>query len=182
MSYAAACQTAGLVPIVEPEVLMDGPHTIGRCARVTEEVLLAVFHHLADQRVAPDGLLLTPNMVLPGLTCPERPSPEEVADATVTCLQRDVPHGIGGIAFLSGGQDAVLATQRLNAMHTRAVAPLPWPLTFSFSRALQQPALTLWAGEEENAVAAQRALLHRARCNAAAATGDYTAEMEASAP
>ena len=181
VSYAALCQKAGLVPIVEPEVLMDGPQTLERCAQVTEEVLHAVFHHLVERRISLDGMLVKPNMVLSGLTCPVQATVAQVADATLTCLRHAVPRQVAGVAFLSGGQPALLATQRLNAMHLRPAGPPPWPLTFSFSRALQQPALDIWAGQEVNRVAAQRALLHRARCNAAASTGHYTADMEADA-
>ena len=186
--YAALCQEAQLVPIVEPEVLMDGEHTLARCSDVTAEVLHQVFEQLHCQGVALEAMILKPNMVLPGLACAVPSSLDEVADATLSCLLRAVPAAVAGIAFLSGGQRAELATARLNAMHLRStsrgpasVVPppsLPWPITFSFGRALQQPALSLWAGDDANRVAAQRALLHRARCNAAAARGAWRPAME----
>lgn len=178
--YAAGCQEAGLVPIVEPEVLMDGAHSLERCAAVTEEVLHTVFNQLLAQGVLLEGMLLKPNMVLPGMACPIQNTVEEVADATVTCLLRAVPAAVAGVAFLSGGQSAELASARLNAMHVRFNTRLPWPLTFSFSRALQQPALDSWRGDERNVQAAQRALLHRAECNRAALRGEYSSELEAS--
>jgi fructose-bisphosphate aldolase class I len=176
--YAALCQEAGLVPIVEPEVLMDGEHTLERCGDVTEEVLRAVFTQLYAQRVMLEGMLLKPNMVLPGLTCPEQDTVDEVADATVKCLLRAVPAAVTGIAFLSGGQSAELASARLNAMNTRFKSRLPWALAFSFARAIQQPALEIWQGEEPNVLAAQQALYHRARCNWAARRGAYSSAME----
>lgn len=176
--YAALCQEAGLVPIVEPEVLMDGAHTLEQCAKVTEEVLHIVFDRLHSQRVMLEGMLLKPNMVLPGLTCPEQASVEEVADATVQCLLRTVPAAVAGVAFLSGGQSAELASARLNAMHVRFGSRLPWALTYSFSRAIQQPALEIWRGDAANVRAAQQALIHRAVSNRAARRGQYTAAME----
>lgn len=176
--YAALCQEAGLVPIVEPEVLMDGGHTLERYRAVTEEVLRMVFNQLHSQRVMLEGMILKPNMVLPGLTCPKQETADEVADATVKCLLRAVPAAIPGITFLSGGQSAELASARLNAMNVRFAAKMPWALTFSFSRAIQQPALEIWSGQEANAKAAQQALLHRARCNRAARRGEYTVAME----
>jgi len=176
--YAALCQEAGLVPIVEPEVLMDGEHTLERCLKVTEEALRNVFIQLNCQRVMLEGMILKPNMVLPGLTCPRQASVDEVADATVQCLLRTVPAAVPGIAFLSGGQSAELASARLNAMNVRFESRLPWALAFSFARAIQQPALEIWRGEEANVQAAQKALLHRARCNQAARRGEYTAAME----
>ncbi|MEO8392267.1 MAG: class I fructose-bisphosphate aldolase [Chloroflexota bacterium] len=178
--YAALCQEAGLVPIVEPEVLMDGGHTLERCAEVTEEVLRTVFNQLYTQRVLLEGLILKPNMVLPGLICPTQPGVDEVADATVNCLLRAVLAAVPGIAFLSGGQSPELASARLNAMNVRFKARLPWALTFSFARALQQPALEIWRGEATNVLAAQQALIHRARCNRAARRGAYTAALERS--
>ena len=144
--YAALCQEAGLVPIVEPEVLMDGEHTLERCFEVTEEVLRTVFNQLYTQRVALEGMILKPNMVLPGKDCPKQDSVEEVADATVTCLLRAVPAAVPGIAFLSGGQPDELASARLNAMNVRFKSRLPWALAFSFARAIQQPALEIWKG------------------------------------
>jgi fructose-bisphosphate aldolase, class I len=201
--YAALCQEAGLVPVVEPEVLMDGGHTLERCAEVTEEVLRTVFNQLYTQRVMLEGMILKPNMVLPGLTCPpqqevkevaageqqyqvrltDRQQDEvedvnEVADATVRCLLRAVPAAVPGIAFLSGGQSAELASARLNAMNARFKSRLPWALAFSFARAIQQPALEIWRGEEAHVLAAQKALYHRALCNRAARRGEYNATME----
>ena len=176
--YAALCQDAGLVPVVEPEVLMDGVHTMERCCEVTEEVLRTVFNELYSQRVMLEGLILKPNMVLPGLTCPRQETVDEVADATVKCLLRAVPAAVPGIAFLSGGQSGELASARLNAMNVRFKSQLPWALAFSFSRALQQPALEIWHGEQNNVPAAQQALLHRAQCNQAARRGEYNAALD----
>jgi fructose-bisphosphate aldolase class I len=179
--YAALCQEAGLVPVVEPEVLMDGDHTLERCREVTAECLRAVFDQLHVQRVLLEGMILKPNMVLPGLTCPHQESANEVALATVKCLLEVVPAAVPGIAFLSGGQSGKLASARLNAMHARSESmpsPLPWALTFSFGRAIQQPALGIWSGQEAHRSAAQQALLHRAHCNWAALRGEYTVAME----
>jgi fructose-bisphosphate aldolase class I len=176
--YAALCPEAGMVPIVEPEVLMTGEHTLQRCAEVTAQVLHEVFAQLHVQQVLLEGLLLKPNMVLPGLACDVQDSVDEVADASVNCLLRAVPAAVPGIAFLSGGQSAELASARLNAMSRRFKTRLPWALTFSFSRAIQQPALELWRGDGGKAQQAQRALQHRAACNRAARRGDYSAEME----
>jgi fructose-bisphosphate aldolase class I len=201
--YAALCQEAGLVPVVEPEVLMDGAHTLERCCEVTGEVLQTVFNQLYTQRVVLEGLILKPNMVLPGLTClPQKEVKEvaigeqqyqvrltdrqedeveavnEVANATVRCLLRAVPAAVPGIAFLSGGQAAELASARLNGMNVRFKSRLPWALAFSFARAIQQPALEIWKGDEAHVSAAQQALYHRARCNRAARRGEYTAAME----
>jgi fructose-bisphosphate aldolase class I len=176
--YAALCQEAGLVPVVEPEVLMDGEHTLERCREVTEEVLRTVFKQLYTQRVTLEGMLLKPNMVLPGLTCPRQETVDEVADATVRCLLRAVPAAVPGIAFLSGGQPGELASARLNAMNVRFKPRLPWALSFSFGRAIQQPALEVWQGQAPNLLTAQQALHHRARCNNAARRGEYTAAME----
>ncbi len=178
--YAALCQEAGLVPVVEPEVLMDGEHTLERCRDVTEEVLRSVFHQLYTQRVTLEGMILKPNMVLPGLSCPKQETVDEVADATVNCLLRAVPAAVPGIAFLSGGQPGELATARLNAMNVRFKSRLPWALAFSFARAIQQPALEIWRGEKAHVLAAQQALDHRARCNRAARRGQYNAAMELS--
>lgn len=174
--YAALCQEAQLVPIVEPEVLMDGAHTLARCSDVTTGVLHEVFGQLHRQGVALEGMLLKPNMVLPGLSCPHAASADEIADATLSCLRRAVPAAVAGIAFLSGGQSSELATARLNAMHQQP--SLPWPLTFSFGRALQHDAIRAWAGEDANRATAQHALLHRARCNGAAARGAWSPAME----
>jgi fructose-bisphosphate aldolase class I len=176
--YAALCQEAGLVPIVEPEVLMDGEHTLGRCNEVTEEVLRTVFNQLYTQRVMLEGMILKPNMVLPGMACPKQETVDEVADATVRCLLRSVPAAIPGIAFLSGGQTSELASARLNAMNFRFKSRLPWGLSFSFARAIQQPALEIWHGDEKNVFAAQKALYHRASCNRAARRGEYTTAIE----
>lgn len=179
--YAALCQEAGLVPIVEPEVLMDGEHTLQRCREATEQVLQSVFEQLYIQRVMLEGLILKPNMVLPGLACARQETADEVADATVACLLRVVPAAVPGIAFLSGGQSSELASARLNAMNVRGNAskrPLPWALAFSFARAIQQPALEIWHGEAAHLMAAQKALYHRANCNRAARRGDYSAAME----
>ncbi len=178
--YAALCQEAGLVPVVEPEVLMDGDHTLEQCFEVTERVLREVFRQLYTQRVMLEGMILKPNMVLPGSACPEQEAVEEVADATVNCLLRAVPAAVPAIAFLSGGQSAELASARLNAMNERFKSRLPWALAFSFARAIQQPALELWKGQEANVQAAQQALYHRALCNQAARRGEYTQAMEQS--
>jgi len=182
--YAALCQEASLVPIVEPEVLMDGAHSLADCSETTHRVLHNVFDQLDVQGVVLEAMLLKPNMVLPGTDCPVQPDSDAVAEATLACLRRAVPAAVAGIAFLSGGQSAALATARLNAMHrarcgSGAQVRYPWPLTFSFGRALQQPALAAWAGNDAHRVAAQRALLHRAACNGAALRGEYDAAMEA---
>ena len=176
--YAALCQEAGLVPVVEPEVLMDGAHTLERCREVTERVLRTVFEQLDTQRVMPEGLLLKPNMVLPGLSCPRQEAADVVAEATVRCLLRVVPAAVPGIAFLSGGQSAELASARLNEMNLRFRSRMPWALAFSYARAIQQPALEIWRGDTARIPAAQRALSHRARCNRAARRGEYDAAME----
>jgi fructose-bisphosphate aldolase class I len=176
--YAALCQEAGLVPIVEPEVLMDGAHTMERCREVTEEVLRTVFNQLTRQGVALEGMLLKPNMVLPGLACAQQEAVDEVAGATVRCLLRAVPAAVPGIAFLSGGQSAELASARLNAMNAGFHSRVPWALAFSFARAIQQPALEIWHGDKANVAAAQAALAHRARCNGAARLGEYSAAMD----
>ena len=176
--YAALCQEAGLVPVVEPEVLMDGDHTMKRCSEVTEKVLRTVFNQLYTQRVMLEGIILKPNMVLSGLNCPKQETVDEVADATVKCLLRSVPASVPGVAFLSGGQPSDLASARLNAMNVRFRSRLPWALAFSFSRAIQQPALEIWEGEESNVLAAQEALYHRAVCNRAARRGEYNFLIE----
>jgi fructose-bisphosphate aldolase class I len=176
--YAALCQEAGLVPIVEPEVLMAGTHTRSRCGEVTAKVLQTVFQQLYTQRVMLEGMILKPNMVLPGLTCPQQASVEEVAEDTVQCLLRSVPAAVPGIAFLSGGQSSELASARLNAMNLSFKGRSPWALTFSYARAIQQPALELWQGKESNVLAAQQVLLHRGSCNRAARQGEYKAAME----
>ena len=179
--YAALCQEADLVPIVEPEVLMNGAHTMAHCAAITEAVLHSVFAHLATQRVLLEGMILKPNMVLPGLLCAEQDGLDDVAEATVTCLLRSVPAAVPGIAFLSGGQSGELASARLSTMNARYRWPnarLPWTLAFSFARAIQQPALEIWRGRPDQVQAAQQALLHRATCNHAALRGEYNSTME----
>jgi fructose-bisphosphate aldolase class I len=176
--YAALCQEAGLVPVVEPEVLMDGDHALEQCFKVTDEVLRTVFSQLFAQRVMLEGMILKPNMVLPGLACTVQKTADEVADATVSCFLRAVPAAVPAIAFLSGGQSPELASARLNAMNLRFKSRLPWALAFSFARAIQQPALELWKGQETNVPAAQQALYHRARCNKVARRGEYNTAME----
>ena len=175
--YAAICQEQAVVPIVEPEVLMDGDHTLATCARVTEEVLHEVFHALHRQRVALECMLLKPNMIVPGSACPEQATPQQVAQATLACLRRVVPAAVPGIYFLSGGQDEIAATANLNAMNAQSES-LPWILSFSYARALQTPALKAWRGESANMAIAQQALYQRARLNSAARQGKYTAVME----
>jgi fructose-bisphosphate aldolase class I len=172
--YAALCQEAGLVPVVEPEVLMAGVHTADRCGAVTETVLREVFSALHDQGVLLEGMLLKTNMVLAGTTCPIQPSPEEDAQATIACLRRSVPAAVAGVVFLSGGQSGDLATARLNAITTVGESALPWPVGFSYGRAIQQPALSLWDGQPSNVPAAQRAIAGRARNNHDARRGRYT--------
>jgi fructose-bisphosphate aldolase, class I len=174
--YAALCEEAGLVPIVEPEVLMDGTHTLEESAKATGRVLQAVYVELHDQRVDFRGTLLKPNMVLSGYDAPNRAGVDEVADATLDVLYRHVPAAVPGIVFLSGGQTDEDATAHLNAMNKRG--PHPWQLSFSYGRALQAPALKAWAGKAENVEAAQRAFYHRAKMNSAARTGMYAPEME----
>ena len=176
--YAALCQEVGLVPIVEPEVLMDGEHTLQQCLEVTEEVLHTVFLQLYRQGVLLDAMILKPNMVLPGLSCIRQEAETTVADATLSCLLRAVPAAVPGIAFLSGGQAAEQASALLNAMNVKSETDIPWALAFSFARAIQQPALEIWLGRDENVIAAQQALLQRARCNQAARRGEYTEAME----
>jgi fructose-bisphosphate aldolase class I len=176
--YAALCQEAGLVPIVEPEVLMEGTHDLQVCFDVTEEVLRTVFNQLYLQRVMLEGMILKPNMVTPGLQCANQASVNEVADATIKCLLESVPAAVAGIAFLSGGQSGELASAHLNAMHVKYESKLPWALTFSFARAIQQPAMEIWNGKDENIAAAQHALYHRAKCDSAARRGKYNTAME----
>ena len=173
--YAGLAQEAGIVPIVEPEVLMDGSHGLEQCRVATEDTLAQVFAALREQRVLLQGMVLKPNMVVPGLQAADQSTVEAVADTTVECFLRTVPAAVAGIAFLSGGQEAEIATKRLDAMNRRWRGKMPWPLTFSFSRAIQQPALDLWAGKPENVNAAQDILVHRASCNAAARRGEYNA-------
>src|SRR5262245_37328433 len=175
--FAALSQEAGLVPIVEPEVLMDGDHPIERQAEVTERMLHLVFGALAEQRVRLEAMLLKPNMVVAGKECPQQASVAQAAEASVCVLRRTVPAAVPGLVFLSGGQSDVRATEHLNAMNQAGAAP--WELSFSFGRALQAPALSAWAGRPGQVTAAQQQLLHRARCNSAARSGSYSAQMEA---
>jgi fructose-bisphosphate aldolase class I len=174
--YAALCQEANIVPIVEPEVLMDGTHTIERSFDVTTEVLDALYEELFVQRVALEGTLLKPNMVLSGYGCSAQASVQEVAEATVRCFRNNVPAAVPGIVFLSGGQSDEDATAHLNAMNQ--LGPLPWQLSFSYGRALQAPALKAWKGATANVDAGAAAFIHRAKCNSAARSGSYTSEME----
>jgi fructose-bisphosphate aldolase class I len=177
--YAAICQAGGLVPIVEPEILMDGVHTLERSLTVHDRVLTAVFHECALAGVALDEMVLKPSMVIHGAGATRRAAPRDVAEATLAVLMRRVPSAVAGIAFLSGGQDDIEATVHLNEINDAARASgAPWPLTFSFGRALQQPVLAAWRGSERNVATAQRELLHRAAMNAAAALGKYTADAE----
>ena len=171
--YAALCQEQEIVPIVEPEVLMDGTHTIERCEEVTGRVLQAVFAALFEQRVSLEGMVLKPNMVVAGAASRQQTLVEEVATTTLHCLKQHVPPAVPGIAFLSGGQNDVLATRHLNAIN-RAAGPKPWTLTFSYGRALQDAALAAWGGQRENVAAAEQHLYHRVRCNSLAASGTYT--------
>ena len=172
--YAALAQEAGLTPIVEPEVLMDGDHDIDVCDMVTEEVLRSVYVELAVQEVELEGTLLKPNMVLSGKDCPQQAGVEEVAERTLRCLKRGVPAAVPGIVFLSGGQSDEVATQHLNAMNKMGQS-LPWKLSFSYGRALQAAPLKAWAGKSENVGAAQQAYLERAKANGEAALGRYAA-------
>jgi fructose-bisphosphate aldolase class I len=176
--YAAICQAAGLVPIVEPEVLMDTDHTIERCEEVTEWTLNAVYDALYLNRVALEGTVLKPSMVVAGKGASRQGSVEEVAERTVRVLKRCVPAAVAGIAFLSGGQSDELATAHLNEMNKRYGSEVPWPLTFSYGRALQAASLKAWKGSSANIGAGQAALLHRSRMNGLAATGRYSADAE----
>ena len=173
--YARLCQEAGIVPIVEPEVLMDADNTIERCYDVTARTLHTMFGELARQKVDLRGTLLKPNMVIAGKQCPEQASAQQIAEETVRCFLSHVPAAIPGIVFLSGGQSEVEATENLNAINRVGG---PWPLSFSYGRALQQSALKAWAGVSENAGAAQAAFAHRARMNALAVAGEWSAELE----
>jgi fructose-bisphosphate aldolase, class I len=175
--YAALCQEQRVVPIVEPEVLMNGAHAIQRCEDVTGMVLHAVFHEVFEQGVSLESMLLKPSMVIAGKDCSPAASMQEVATATLRCLRRHVPAAVPGIVFLSGGQKDRLATAHLDAIN-RLPGPKPWKISFSYGRALQDRALEAWHGRVENLKAGQQALYHRARCNAAATRGEYTAEME----
>jgi fructose-bisphosphate aldolase class I len=174
--YAALSQEADLVPIVEPEVLMDGTHAIERHFNVTQQTLEFVFNALYEHRVALEGMLLKPNMVLSGKDCPQQASVQEVAEATLRCMKRVVPAAVPGLVFLSGGQTDSQATEHLNAMNR--VDHVPWELSFSFGRALQAPVLNAWKGDPAKVADAQQAFHHRASCNSKARFGKYTAEME----
>ncbi len=175
--YAALCQEAGIVPIVEPEVIMDGAHTIERCFDVTETTLHALFDAIRTQQVRTEHLVLKASMVISGKGCAKQAGVKEVAEATVLCLKRTVPASVPGIVFLSGGQSDELATAHLSEMNAGG-AKLPWPLSFSYGRALQAPALKTWKGLPANVAAAQKALMHRSKCNSSACFGRYTAAME----
>jgi fructose-bisphosphate aldolase, class I len=180
--YAAMCQAAGIVPIVEPEVLMDGPvaaHDADRCYQVTEWALKTVFDELYEARVALEGMVLKPNMIVAGKNAKKRAGAKEVAEKTVRCLKSCVPGAVPGIAFLSGGQSDEEATEHLSLMNE--MGPLPWKLTFSYGRALQAAALKAWGGKKENVAAAQRAFSHRARMNGLAAAGEWKAALEKAA-
>jgi fructose-bisphosphate aldolase, class I len=177
--YAALAQEAGIVPIVEPEVLMDGAHNLARCEEVTNAVLDSVFSHLFAARVAFEGMVLKPNMVIAGKKSPEQASPQQVAEATVRTLKRQVPAAVAGIAFLSGGQSPTDATLHLSLMH--GAGPLPWPITFSYGRALQEDALRAWAGQAATFAGGQQAFTKRAKLNGMASAGAYNASMETTA-
>jgi fructose-bisphosphate aldolase, class I len=177
--YAAICQQAGLVPMVEPEVLMAGPHDLARCAEVTEEMLAAVFRHARTQGVVLEAMILKANMVLPGSDCPDQANALSIAEATVNCLLHTVPAAVPSVAFLSGGQSSEHATERLNAMNERYLGRVPWHLGFSFARAIQQPALNIWADRTDRKQDAQNALAHRAMCNHTARSGSYDLAREA---
>jgi fructose-bisphosphate aldolase, class I len=174
--YAALCQAAQIVPIVEPEVLMDGDHDIDRCFEVTQRVLNKTFQELRVQRVALEGMILKPNMAISGKKSPKQASVEEVAEKTIRMLKACVPAAVPGIAFLSGGQSDEDATAHLDAMNR--IGGLPWPLTFSYGRALQAAPQKAWSGRPENIAAGQRALIHRARMNSLAAKGEWKADLE----
>ena len=178
--YAALCQEAGIVPMVEPEVLMDADNTIERCCEVTEATLKTVFHELYKQSVTMEHTILKTNMVISGKKCSTQANVDEVAELTVNCLLNCVPAALPGIVFLSGGQSAELATAHLNAMNA-GFDNLPWPLSFSYGRALQEPCLKTWAGKADNVSAAQQALLHREKCNSLACLGKYSEDMEKAA-
>lgn len=175
-SYAAICQEAGIVPIVEPEVLMNGNHTIQRCFEVTEKVLKLLFYKLFVYRVVLEGMILKPNMVIAGTEAEEKDNTDTVAEATVTCLLQSVPAAVPAIAFLSGGQAPQEATEHLNAMNKNYKGQLPWTLTFSFARAVQQPALEIWKGADSNIEEAQKLLYQRARMDALASRGEFTGD------
>ncbi|PBN43576.1 class I fructose-bisphosphate aldolase [Sphingobium sp. D43FB] len=176
--YAALCQEAGLVPIVEPELLMAGDHDIEYCGKLSQTILETVFSQLSAQRVLLEGMILKPNMVLAGSECVDQATLDRIVDETVTCLLRSVPAAVPGIAFLSGGQSPELASARLNALNAPSATKLPWPLGFSYGRAIQQPALALWGGQDANSGLAQASLAERARCNRAARSGAYVASTD----
>ncbi|WP_245927400.1 class I fructose-bisphosphate aldolase [Aphanothece hegewaldii] len=176
--YAALCQEGGLVPIVEPEVLIDGDHTIERCYAVTDETLHTVFEQLYRQGIVYDEMILKPSMVISGLNSPTQATVEQVADKTVECLLKNVPATVAGVAFLSGGQSIEQASEHLNLMNIKYKSQCPWPITFSYARAIQQPALEYWRGNDANIANAQQLLLHRAKCNSAASLGQYSSQME----
>ncbi len=176
--YAVLCQENGLVPIVEPEVLIDGSHTIERCHAVTEKTLQSLFRQLYLQKVAYDQIILKPSMVISGTNCTVQASVEEVAKTTMECLLNTVPPAVPGIAFLSGGQSAAKSAAHLNAMNQMFQDKFPWRVTFSYARAIQQPALEHWRGNPERVAEAQKLLVHRAMCNSAASQGTYNADME----
>jgi len=174
--YAAICQNKGIVPIIEPEILINGSHTLERCERAAQYTLDSVFEELALQRVFLEGIILKPSMVTPGDSCQEQADPKSVAQSTIKIFKRSVPAAVPGIAFLSGGQSSKLATIHLNAMNKDT--HLPWELSFSYGRALQEDCLAAWKGEKENKGLAQKILLHRAKCNGAARLGKYSSEIE----
>ncbi|MEM6518065.1 MAG: class I fructose-bisphosphate aldolase [Cyanobacteria bacterium P01_D01_bin.71] len=176
--YASLCQEGGLVPIVEPEVLIDGDHTLERCWNVTDATLHEVFNQLHILGVAYDQMILKPSMVIPGKASGQQASVEAVAEATISCLLKNVPASVAGIAFLSGGQSMEQSSAHLNAMNASFSDQCPWPVTFSYARAIQQPALDHWAGDTSRVAEAQQRLLRRAQCNSAASMGEYSQEME----
>ena len=174
--YAAICQEAGVVPIVEPEILMNGTHSIEECEEATETILSTVFYELLAHRILLEGIVVKPSMVLSGTECPVQAGVEEVAEATIRCFRRTIPASVPGIAFLSGGQSPELSTAHLNAMNL--MGPQPWEISFSYGRALQDPARAVWKGEEANRKLAQEVFYHRTKCNGAARFGKFSPEME----
>ncbi|HCR19277.1 MAG TPA: fructose-bisphosphate aldolase class I [Candidatus Latescibacteria bacterium] len=174
--YAAICQEAGVVPIVEPEILMNGTHSIEECEEATETTLSTVFYELLAHRILLEGIVVKPSMVLSGTECPVQAGVEEVAEATIRCFRRTIPASVPGIAFLSGGQSPELSTAHLNAMNL--MGPQPWEISFSYGRALQDPARAVWKGEEANRKLAQEVFYHRTKCNGAARFGKFSPEME----
>jgi len=178
-SYVSLCYESEIVPIVEPEILMEGNHTLAECSAATEHVLRVLFQQLESKNIRLDWMILKPNMILSGLTCVPQASTEEISHATLNRLRLSVPSAVGGIAFLSGGQSPQLASTRLNdlELHSQNIS-MPWPIGFSFARAIQQPALSIWHGESVNTAAAQHAIFHRASCDQAARRGQYMPAME----